>query len=385
MKYLLPLLLTLASCQSSDLINYSTDKKLIENKTELIELYNNDGQSRILIAPAYQGRVLASTLNCTKGQTIGWLNRTELTKDTVHGGQVGGEDRLWFGPLGSQFSFYYQQIEPIHEDNWLVPDSFNNVAYEVIEQSNEHVKMKQDFLLQNFVGTEFDIEVYREVELLQPDNLNSYLEAEIPEGLNAVAFESRHQMINSGDSTWRKETGLVGLWSLGMFPGTDETTVYVPLKYDLSLSDIFQYFEIDNTDILSIKDKLLSFKADGLLRSKFGIPSQYAPELIASYSKDRKLLTVVQYQQTEDSLYYNGHVSVQENPYDGEIVTSYNNGPLDQTYAEERTFYELESQSAMRELAPGDTLTHYHRTFHFSGEFKDLKELAKRIGIQLGN
>ena len=377
---LIPLLF---SCSNTITHRYRTDRDLIAKNAKTIELISDNGLERILISPTYQGRVMSSTLDGLDGQTNGWINRQELQQEQIHGGKVGGEDRLWFGPLGSQFSLYYQQIEPLSEDNWLIPDEFNNVPYEVISESKNQVHMSKKMKLINFIGTEFDIEVLRDIHLLDKKSIESYLSISLDQEIKYVGFQSNNILINSGSTTWSKSNGLVGLWNLGMFAGSDDTKVFVPVPDSIEIADVYQYFEIDNSNRLSITNGQLKFKADGLLRSKFGIPSHLAPRVIVSYAANRNLLTIVQYQKTPDSLYHNGHVTTQNDPYTGEIVTSYNNGPIDQSIAEERTFYELESLSAMRELKPGDSLRHFHRTIHLQGSHATLADVALQLGIRI--
>ena len=96
---------------------------------------------------------------------------------------------------------------------------------------------------------------------------------------------------------------------------------------------------------LKIKDLVLLFKADGKYRSKIGIPPGLAPSIYGYYAKDKQRLTIVQYQKTNDSLYFNSDVTIQEDPYKGEVIPIYNNGPMDYAPTENVSFFELESTS----------------------------------------
>jgi hypothetical protein len=47
-------------------------------------------------------------------------------------------------------------------------------------------------------------------------------------------------------------------------------------------------------------------------------------------------------------------------------------------------FYELESNSPVRPLAPGDSLRHRHETHHFQGDLAKLNSIARRLlGVDL--
>ena len=65
------------------------------------------------------------------------------------------------------------------------------------------------------------------------------------------------------------------------------------------------------------------------------------------------------------------------------MVNSYNDGQAEDG-SRLGPFYELETSSPAAELAPGETQTHVHRTFHFAGDPKALDDIAQRVlGISL--
>ena len=57
----------------------------------------------------------------------------------------------------------------------------------------------------------------------------------------------------------------------------------------------------------------------------------------------------------------------QDEPYGGDVVNSYNDGPPEPGAPPLGPFYELETSSPAAALAPGEAITHIHRTFHFQG------------------
>jgi hypothetical protein len=76
---------------------------------------------------------------------------------------------------------------------------------------------------------------------------------------------------------------------------------------------------------------------------------------------------------------------LQKQPYNGDAVNAYNDGPLaDGTQM--GPFYEIESSSPAKELKPGESQEYRQSTFHFEGDFRKLELLAKTIlGVQLSD
>lgn len=63
---------------------------------EFLELYSPDGQSKVLIAPGYQGRVMTTTAAGDAGDSYGWLNYKLIGSGEVSPqfNPVGGEERF---------------------------------------------------------------------------------------------------------------------------------------------------------------------------------------------------------------------------------------------------------------------------------------------------
>ena len=66
-----------------------------------------DENAQVVIAPAYQGRVMTSTAEGHKGASFGWINHKLIAskQPSEHMNAVGGEERFWLGPEGGQFPF----------------------------------------------------------------------------------------------------------------------------------------------------------------------------------------------------------------------------------------------------------------------------------------
>ena len=75
---------------------------------------------------------------------------------------------------------------------------------------------------------------------------------------------------------------------------------------------------------------------------------------------------------------------VQREPFRGDAVNSYNDGPSAPGAAPFGPFYELESSSPAVELAPGASLAHRHRTLHLVGSRAALERAVRgALGLSL--
>jgi len=377
-------LLLVFSCNTSNQRNYRDIIAPIANKVMVIELLSDDKKGRIAIAPEIQGKVLTSTYAGLDGESNGWINQTAIKGDELDFAEIGGEERLWFGPLGSQHSFYFQQVTPISDKNWLVPSSLSTEPYLLKKFVSKEVLLSKQMKLTNFIGTEFNFEVLRKIRLLEQEDVEGYLNISLKKNIDFVAYESLNSIQNKDDKPWRKETGLVSVWNLNMFEGSNETVVMIPLINEVSLEKIYKYLGPLDKTRLQLKQKSLLFKADGKYRSKIGIPHDIAPKLYGSYSKDKNRLTIVQYRKTIETGYSNSNISIQDNPYEGEIIPIYNNGTMDYSPTTKTSFFELESTSAFVELWPNKYVTHYHRVYHFSADDTTLNAISEELlGISL--
>jgi hypothetical protein len=59
------------------------------------------------------------------------------------------------------------------------------------------------------------------------------------------------------------------------------------------------------------------------------------------------------------------------------VVNAYNDGPLEEG-GQLGPFYELESVSPAAALKPGESISHIHAVYHFTGDESGLKQLLKR-------
>jgi len=140
------------------------------------------------------------------------------------------------------------------------------------------------------------------------------------------------------------------------------------------------YFGKVPAERLAIKDGVLFFSGDGKYRSKIGLSPRRAKTVLGSYDAVNGVLTVVQYnkpQGVED--YVNSMWQIQDQPYRGDVVNSYNDGPSAPGAKPLGPFYELETSSPAAALAPEESILHTHRTYHFAGGEPQLDAIAKAV------
>ena len=76
--------------------------------------------------------------------------------------------------------------------------------------------------------------------------------------------------------------------------------------------------------------------------------------------------------------YVNSKWELQKEPYKGDVINSYNDGPL-QDGSQMGPFYEVESSSPAQELKPGETQEYHQTTMHLQGDYSALKTILKQL------
>jgi hypothetical protein len=349
--------------------------------------------ARVAVCPDLQGRVMTSTSGGDTGPSFGWINRDLLSsgRKDPHFNPYGGEDRFWLGPEGGQFALFFAKGQPFDLEHWFTPKAIDTEPYVAEGVQASQVSFRKKMSLTNYSGAVFEIEVARQVRLLPESDAWQRVGATKVTGVAVVAFESENRITNVGQAPWKKETGLVSVWILGMFVPSPETTVIVPFQpgpeATLGPKVNDAYFGKVPADRLVVGDVVLFFRGDGRHRSKIGIPPARARSVLGSYDAKGHVLTLVQYTRPEAATdYVNSMWQIQDRPYGGDVVNSYNDGPPGPGQKPLGPFYELETSSPAAALAPGAALTHTHLTLHFSGEPKALYAIARKaLGVGLAD
>ena len=143
------------------------------------------------------------------------------------------------------------------------------------------------------------------------------------------------------------------------------------------------YFGKIPEDRLLTSDSTLLLKCDGKHRSKLGLSPVIARSVAGSYDYKRNVLTLILFEVDTSGAYVNSKWELQKEPYKGDVVNAYNDGPLEDG-SQLGPFYEIESSSAAQELKPGDTQRYRQVTCHFEGDYNTLQDMAlKLLGIKL--
>ncbi len=373
--------------KASEAVLFKDDLAFLEAHTRVVVLEGGDGQALVAVNPDLQGRVMTSTAAGPDGPSFGWINRELLASgvNNPHMNAFGGEDRFWLGPEGGQFSVFFKPGDPFDLDHWWTPPPLNEGPFDIASRDEGRIHFRKAMRLVNHSGTEFDLEVDREVRIVGPAEVEA-LGVPVPPGVRMVAFQSVNSVTNTGPAAWTKETGLLSIWILGMFNPSPRTTVVVPFKPgpepELGPAVNDAYFGKVPADRLVVREAegVLFFRGDGRYRSKIGISPRRAKPFAGSYDAAAGVLTIVHLTVPEGAAdYVNSMWEIQADPFAGDVVNSYNDGPAAPGAKPLGPFYELESSSPAAALGPGGTLSHVHTTLHFQGPKKALDRISRQV------
>jgi len=247
------------------------------------------------------------------------------------------------------------------------------------------------FTLTNYSGTRFELKVNREVRLLGLTETWKKLGGKPNPNLKLVAYETDNKITNTGRQAWKKDSGLLSIWILGMFNPSPKTTIVVPIREgaesELGTKVTSDYFGQVPAERLVVKDDVIYFSGDGKFRSKIGIGPKRSKGVLGSYDAENRVLTIAEFSQPENATdYVNSLWKIQDKPYGGDAANSYNDGPPAPGAKPLGPFYELESSSPAIELKPGKSLEHLHRTIHLTGAESELDTVARVVfGVSLAN
>ncbi len=359
---------------------YGYDLNFLKSKLKTIKLVK--GNSELVIVPQYQGRVMTSTSSGPKGYSYGWINHELIASSKIleHFNPYGGEERLWLGPEGGQFSIYYPKDSSFTNKNWYVPKAFDTESFDVLQQNSDSATLSKQFELTNYSGTHFSVLVTRKVKILPENNIPGLLGTELGKSIHAVAYKSENQLKNAGDNEWTRESGALSIWMLSMLNASPEVTIILPYKKgDLGKIVKDDYFVKVPENRLKITENAVLFLADGNFRSKIGISALRTIPRIGSYDAKNNKLSILEFSFPDNATnFVNSALEIQKEPFSGDVINAYNDGPKDGGPGM-GPFYELEASSPAAFLKPGETITHVQKIYHFEGNEEDLNNLAKSL------
>jgi hypothetical protein len=393
-----PTVLTVSGVPAPAGRTFSEDVAFLKQHTRAVVLENGGG--KVVVVPEYQGRVMTSSVGGMKDLSFGWLNYDIIAGGVRPAAEVkgkleehiyvfGGEERFWLGPEGGQYAIYFEKGEPFDFDHWNTPPLIDTEPFKLVKKSESEAVFRRAFKIANFSGYTFKGMINRRVNVLDRTTVARQLKVELPDSVSAVAYQTRNALKNTGPTAWTRETGLLSIWLLGMYKPGANTTVVIPFKPgpEAKLGPIVNdtYFGKVPADRLIIGKNILFFSGDGTYRSKIGLTARRAKGIAGSYDADNRVLTIVTYnRKPADGPYVNSMWELQDEPYAGDVINSYNDGPPKPGAKPLGPFYELETSSPGAELEPGKSIVHIQKTAHLVGPEKELDAIAKKLlGVSL--
>ncbi|WP_082050802.1 DUF6786 family protein [Neotamlana sedimentorum] len=374
--------------------SYNDDVRFMKNYIELIELSDASNQSKVAVSAALQGRVMTSSADGKSGRSYGWINRELFESEEIqeHINVYGGEERFWLGPEGGQYSIFFEKGAEFTLDDWYTPKLIDLEPFDVKNVSATSATFTKKASLKNYSGFQFDMEIEREVAILSKDDIQKQLNlSELSNQLKTVAYQTKNTLTNIGTKDWKKDSGLLSIWLLGMFNHSPNTTILIPYVQgdDAALGKVVNdtYFGKVPADRLVVKGNAIFFKGDGEYRSKIGLTPMRAKDIAGSYDSANGILTIVKYNKPKNVTdYVNSMWEIQEEPFSGDVINAYNDGAPEPGAKPLGPFYELETSSPALALKAGESGTHIQTTYHIEGDEITLNPLVKELfGVSIND
>ena len=351
----------------------------------MVVLQSNSGKAQLIISPKYQAKIFTSTAQGNEGKSFGWINYDLLSKDTIlkHMNPYGSENRFWIGPEGGQYSIFFAKGTEMTMANWYTPPAIDTEPWHLETRTDNSALLTKNMHLTNASGSAFHLKVNRDIFLLGKEEAREMLQTDIENEIDWVGYKTINKITNTGKEEWTRETGTISIWILDMFTPGRNITVIIPFIKgdfkDLGPIATTNYFGEIPPDRIRIKDETIFFKTDGKMRGKLGLAPGRAKPVAGSYDEDSKVLTIIHFSIPPGVVeYVNQLWTWQEYPFIGDVLNSYNDGPLEDG-SQMGPFYELESSSPAAFLAPGGSMSHIHSVFHFVGEEEKLNLISQSV------
>jgi hypothetical protein len=401
--YLIAITLIISSCGGSNQGNrnfkqektmksdstklYGYNKNFLKKYSSVVELKRD--KSALIVIPAWQGRVMTSTAEGDSGFSFGWVNRNLISSGKLlpHINAFGGEERIWLGPEGGQYSIFFSKGKEFTYENWQTPAFIDTKPFSMTSQSDTAVTLESKEVIENYSGTVFSLGIKREIKLLSDNEILNQTGIDIS-GVNCIAFSSCNTLTNLGKNDWKKDNGLLSIWMLGMFNPSDSVVVVIPIREGdenvLGLKVNDNYFGKISDKRLKVNGDHIFFKADGKSRGKIGIPPLRATGIMGSFDAENNILTLLFCKLPENVKdFVNSSWQIQKDPFSGDALNSYNDGPLEDG-SQMGPFYEIETSSPAAALAPGRSIAHIQTTLHITGSREKLDKISlNTLGVSL--
>src|SRR5262245_1724471 len=178
------------------------DVTFLNRHTEVVVLTpERTSNSRVVVCPQLQGRVMTSTAGWSGGLSFGWINRDLIAsgQTRTHINAYGGEDRFWLGPEGGQFSLFFTTGDPQDLAPWQTPAPIDSEPFDVARKELDSLLLRKRMRLINASGTPFEFEVQREIRLFHDRDPGKVLGIQPDEGVRWVGYQTRNKITNTSD------------------------------------------------------------------------------------------------------------------------------------------------------------------------------------------
>src|ERR1700733_13850303 len=127
--------------------SFGSVTRSVDAASKLIVLSSSDKQKLVAVSPAMQGRVLTSSAAGMSGRRYGWGNKELIgsRQEQKHFNAYGGEDRVWIGPEGGQYSVFFAPEAPFDLAHWYTPAPVDTEPFQVVRQSQTAIELRKAF------------------------------------------------------------------------------------------------------------------------------------------------------------------------------------------------------------------------------------------------
>ncbi|MGJ8592770.1 MAG: DUF6786 family protein [Aquaticitalea sp.] len=366
---------------------YADDVVFMKDYIDIIELSHESNNSKVAISAALQNRVMTSSAFGDNGRSYGWIN-----KDLFHSKEIlerihvfGGEERFWLGPEGGQYSIFFKEGTEFTLDDWYASKLIDLEPFNLKSVTSKNAVFTKEGALTNYSGFTFEIGIEREVSILSNPEIQKELGLDsLTDEVKSVAYQTTNTLSNIGKSDWKKDTGLLSIWLLGMFNHSPHTTIIIPYV-DGDASELGKvvndtYFGKVPSNRLVVKESVIYFSGDGKYRNKIGLSPMRAKNIAGSYDSENGILTIVKYNKPVNVTdYVNSMWEIQDKPFEGDVINAYNDGEPEAGAKPLGPFYELETSSSAFALKSGESITHIQLTCHFEGDEAQLNPVIEHL------
>ena len=309
---------------------FGYDLNYLPEKDSLIVLKSPDEQAQVILSAKYQARVFTSTANGPEGKSHGFVNYNFFDAGIVdeHMNGFGGENRLWLGPEGGQYSIFFEPGSKQVYDNWHTPKAIDIEPWEIKDATVNNATLTKEILLQNYQGSRLQLAVERTVSLITDSEIATTLGIKIPGEVSSVGYATDNKITNRNDFEWTPETGTVCIWMLDMFIPSDSAVTVIPYQTgsekDLGRVVTSDYFGEIPADRLIDENGVLFFKTDGKSRGKLGMNTRRTKGIAANYDPIGGRLTVMTFTTQPEATYLNQEWNPEKDPITGDALNAYN-------------------------------------------------------------